>query len=139
MADFGAMPKPSTIRARRDLLRRAKAAVRERYGEFDLILDDIAEDVGASRRQLQRVFGELQGEDFRAYLLRIRMREAARRLGRGETVRATAPRVGYRKPSGLRQAFLRFYGVSPSEMQPEPSQYVGHTTWTDSGVPIRRP
>lgn len=123
MADFGAMPKPSTIRERRELLRRAKAAVRERYGEFDLILDDIAEDAGASRRQLQRVFIELQGESFRAYLLRTRMQEAARRLRRGETGRATAPRVGYRKPSGLRQAFLRFYGVNPSEMQPEAPDY----------------
>jgi two-component system, response regulator YesN len=117
------MPKPSTIRARRDLLRRAKAAVRERYSEFDLILDDIAEDVGASRRQLQRVFIELQGESFRAYLLRIRMQEAARRLRRGGTVRATAPRVGFRKPSGLRQAFLRFYGANPSSVKPPPPNY----------------
>ena len=100
--------------------------IRERYGEFDLTLADIAADVGTSTRQLQRVFAELAGEDFRSYLLRVRMERAHRLLSRrkdGLSVRATAPLVGYRAASGLRQAFLRFYGYNPSAIQPKPPDY----------------
>lgn len=105
---------------------RAQRAIRDRYPEFDLTLTDIAEDVGASTRQLQRVFAELTDEDFRGYLLRVRMEHAHRLLSRRKyalSVRAAAPRVGYRKPSGLRQAFVRFYGYNPSEIQPGPPDY----------------
>jgi len=112
--------RPRTERRRKALLAAAKQAVRERYAEFDLGLDDIAIDVGCSTRQLQRVFAELADESFRQHLLRVRMDKARRLLSRrkgGLTVRATAPLVGYRKPSGLRQAFLRFYGMNPSEVQ----------------------
>jgi AraC-like DNA-binding protein len=128
------MPKPATVQARRELLRRAKRTIRARSGEFDLALADVAADLGVSSRQLQRVFGELAGEDFRGYLLRVRMTEAARRLRRGETVRATAPRVGYRQPSGLRQAFLRFYGINPSALHPEPPHYLGSAEWSEDGT-----
>ena len=125
------MPKSATLSVRRALLRDARRAIRARYPECDLTLAQIAGDVGTSSRQLQRVFRELAGEDFRAYLLRVRMTEAARRLRRGETVRATAPRVGYRKPSGLRQAFLRFYGINPSELSPAPPHYLGSAEWPE--------
>jgi AraC-like DNA-binding protein len=104
----------------------AQRAIKERYTEFDLTLADIAADVGCSPRQLQRVFAELATEDFRGCLLRIRMERASRLLSRktpGFTVRDTAWAVGYREASGLRQAFLRFYGQRPYEFQPEPPEY----------------
>lgn len=114
------MARPRTERRRKALLAAAQRVIRKRYAEFDLTLADIAADVGCSARQLQRVFGELAGESFRGYLLRIRMEHAHRLLSRkkrGLTVRATAPLVGYRKPSGLRQAFRRFYDKNPSQVQ----------------------
>jgi AraC-like DNA-binding protein len=115
-----------TERRRKALLVAAQQAIRERYAEFDLELADIAADVGCSPRHLQRVFAESGGESFREHLLRVRMENAHRLLSRrkhGLTVRATASLVGYRKPSGLRQAFLRFYGESPSEVQSPPPDY----------------
>jgi transcriptional regulator GlxA family with amidase domain len=114
------------MRRRKALLVAAKAAIHKRYAEFDLTLGDIAEGVGCSPRQLQRVFAELTSDDFRGHLLRVRMERAHRHLSRkkrGLTVRAVAPAVGYREASGLRQAFVRFYGYNPSEIQPEAPEY----------------
>jgi transcriptional regulator GlxA family with amidase domain len=117
--------RPKTDWRRKALLAAAQRVIRERYSEFDLSLADIAEDVGCSPRQLQRVFRELAGEDFRSALLRVRMERAHRLLSRKHnlTVRAAARAVGYRQASGLRQAFLRFYGYNPSEIQPEGPEY----------------
>lgn len=120
------MARRKTEQRRKALLANALRAIRERYAEFDLSLADIAQDVGTSPRQLQRVFRELAGTDFRSALLRVRMEQAHRLLSRKQhnlTVRATARAVGYRQASGLRQAFLRFYGYNPSEIQPEPPSY----------------
>ncbi len=76
--------------------------------------------MGASPRQLQRVFREEGGEEFRSYLLRVRMERARALLTREHDplpVRVVATRVGYRQASGLRQAFVRFYGHTPSKIQ----------------------
>jgi transcriptional regulator GlxA family with amidase domain len=100
--------------------------IRERYAEFDLSLADIAEDVGASRRQLQRAFREIGDTTYRESLLRVRLEQAHRLLSHkkgGLTVRAAARSVGYREASGLRWQFERFYGHNPSEIQPEPPDY----------------
>lgn len=48
------------------------------------------------------------------------MEEAARLLTREKNplpIRVACRRVGYRQASGLRQAFVRFYGHNPSVIQ----------------------
>jgi AraC-like DNA-binding protein len=120
------MPTRATTTRRREWLRDAYAVVRREYRDPDLVLADVAAAVGASTRQLQRIFREEGGEDFRSYLLRVRMEKAAELL-RGEKnplpIHVTARRVGYRQASGLRQAFVRFYGHNPSEIQrPAPEE-----------------
>lgn len=120
------MVRPKTERDRRRLLADAKRVIGERFGEFGLALADIAEDVGCSPRQLQRVFAEVGGTDFRSYLLSVRMERARRLLSRkrgGLTVRQTARRVGYQEASGLRQQFVRYFGMNPSDVQSPPPDY----------------
>lgn len=100
--------------------------MQRRHDEFDLGLADIAEDVGCSPRQLQRVFREVGGTDFRTRLLTVRMEHARRLLSRKEqglSVRAAARKVGYREASGLRQAFVRHFGLNPSDVQPGALDY----------------
>ncbi len=113
---------------RRELLRAARAVIRQRYADPNLTLAEVAAAVNASSRQLQRVFREEGGEEFRAYVLQVRMEQARRLLSREKNplpVRVVARRVGYRQASGLRQAFVRFYGHNPSEVQPPPRGYLG--------------
>src|SRR2546425_903388 len=107
---------------RRALLAQAKQVIHMRYAELDLALDDVAAAVGSSRRQVQRVFADVQGEAFRDFLLRVRMERARALLshdGRFLSVSEVAARVGYRQASGLRQAFIRFWGVAPTAMRPD--------------------
>lgn len=122
------MTRPDTHRRRRALLQAAKAVIQARYRDPDLSLEDVAGELDISTRQLQRVFREEAGTDFRSYLLGYRMKYAARLLGRQRNplpVRTVAPLVGYRGASGLRQAFKRYYGHNPSEIQPPPGEYLG--------------
>ena len=81
----------------------------------------------------------LAGEDFRSCLLRVRMERAQRLLSRRKhnfTVGATARAVGYRQANGLRQAFLRFYGYNPSEIQPEPHKFLGDFDEPEVAPPV---
>ena len=57
--DDSGVARRKTERRRKALLASAQRVIRERYPEFDLALGDIAEDVGCSPRQLQRIFREL--------------------------------------------------------------------------------
>lgn len=130
------VPKPATRRKRRRILRDARRVVRARYRDPDLSLLDVADAVGTSPRQLQRVCREEGGEDFRTMLLRVRMREAVRLLTREPNqVPAVhvAPRVGYRGASGLRQAFRRLHGCPPSAVQLAPPEYLGDVTFDTTG------
>lgn len=123
------MAKRKTERRRQALLHAAERAIRERYGEFDLGLADIAEAVGTSSRQVQRVFREVGDTDFRSYLLRIRMEHAHRLLSRKTGLwssRKVARAVGYREASGLRWQFKRFYGYNPSEAKTANFDYDEH-------------
>lgn len=126
VCDDSGVSRRRTERRRKALLAEAERVIRRRYAEFDLGLVEIAETVGTSPRQLQRVFRELADTDFRSYLLGVRMERAHRLLSRKKnhlSVRRAARAVGYREASGLRQAFLRFYGYNPSVIQPPPPEY----------------
>lgn len=115
-----------TQRRRKRLLLEAERVIRERYGEFDLGLADIADAAGCSPRHLQRVFREVGDTEFRAVLLQVRMERAHQLLSRkkdGLTVGAAARAVGLKGSSGLRQQFVRFYGYNPSDIQGEPPDY----------------
>lgn len=134
------MTRRRTDRRRRAILAEARQAIRKRHGEFDLSLTEIAEDVGCSTRQLQRVFREVGGTDFRSYLLRVRMQRAHRLLARAKSapsIQQTAWQVGYRQASGLRQAFLRFYGYNPSSIRTPHQPYLGDVVEPDVVPPIQ--
>lgn len=128
------MPAPETKARRRAVLRDAKAYVRGHYRDPDMSLLEVAKAVHVSPRQLQRVFREEGDGDFRDFLLRVRM-ERARQLLTDKrnplSIRTTAPRVGYRQASGLRQAFNRYFGLNPSEVQPRTPDYLGAVTWSE--------
>lgn len=120
------MTRRTTERRRRQLFAGAARVIRERHSEFDLSLADIAEDAGCSTRQLQRVFREVGGTDFRSYLLKVRIERARRLLSRktnAPSVRTAARQVGYREASGLRQQFVRYFGENPSDVRAPPTDY----------------
>jgi two-component system response regulator YesN len=80
-----------------------------------LALDDVAREIAASRRSLQRAF-ENEGITFRQAVAVARIRRARALLAEGSLpVYAVAERVGYMSKAEFTKAFKRHVGVRPSE------------------------
>jgi AraC family transcriptional regulator, regulatory protein of adaptative response / methylphosphotriester-DNA alkyltransferase methyltransferase len=113
------MQRPATIHRRTDLLRDAIAVMEADFAQ-PISLDDVAQRIATSRRQLQRCFDELHDATFRSCLARIRMRRAAALLaGTPLPVHDVAARVGYSQPAQFAKAFTRHHGMPPSHFRAE--------------------
>ena len=106
--------RAATIRHRTSIYEDAARIVEAEYAS-DLSLDQIAQRIASSRRQLQRAYAEIGRTTFRRHLTAVRMNRAAEMLATGPlTVREVAHRVGYRQPAQFAKAFRRQHGVAPS-------------------------
>lgn len=76
-------------------------------------LADMAVDVGASLRTLQRLFPSETGLTLEAWRQKARLIHAVGRLAAGASVTKTALDCGYQSPAAFGSAFLRQFGVSP--------------------------
>jgi AraC-like DNA-binding protein len=82
--------------------------------ERDWSVETLARASGTSRATLARRFGEQIGEAPLAYLTRLRLEEAARKLARGEdNLSAIAQAVGYSSEFAFNRAFRRMFGEPP--------------------------
>jgi AraC-like DNA-binding protein len=101
------LPEPQDERAQR-LVRclRDDPADRRAIEDFD--------DVGASRRTLERVFRAETGMTVGKWRQQVRLLESLRRLASGAKVTAVALAVGYDSPSAFVAAFKRSFGTTPS-------------------------
>ena len=80
-----------------------------------LALDDVAREIAASRRSLQRAF-ENEGITFRQAVAVARICRARQLLAEGTLpVYAVAERVGYMSKAEFTKAFKRHAGMTPSE------------------------
>jgi AraC family transcriptional regulator, regulatory protein of adaptative response / methylphosphotriester-DNA alkyltransferase methyltransferase len=109
--------RPLTVQERRRIWDGATTYIRAHYAH-PLDVDEVARAAFTSRRQLQRVFGEVGQTTFREYVCKVRMHVAARHLAEASSpVRLIADSVGYRQPAQFAKAFRRRYGVGPSEFR----------------------
>jgi CheY-like chemotaxis protein len=77
----------------------------------------LADEVGLSRRQLQRKIQDETGLSAAAYIRTVRLQHAAALLEAEDvtTVSGAAEAVGYRDPSHFSRIFREAYGISPSD------------------------
>jgi DNA-binding response OmpR family regulator len=77
----------------------------------------LADEVGLSRRQLQRKIQDETGLSAAAYIRTVRLQRAAALLEAEDvtTVSGAAEAVGYRDPSHFSRIFREAYGISPSD------------------------
>jgi AraC-like DNA-binding protein len=80
----------------------------------DVGLDDLAAAAGVDRFRLNRAFRAAFGRSPHAYLVRLRLRAARRRLAEGETPALVAAEVGFADQSHLGRWFRRAYGLTPA-------------------------
>ena len=106
-------------RARRRALVYDALRVVEQDPARPLALDDVAHEIAASRRSLQRAF-EGEGITFRQAVAVARIRRAKGLLAEGNLpVYAVAHQVGYLSKAEFTKAFKRHTGTMPSEYKRE--------------------
>ncbi|KAA0580371.1 AraC family transcriptional regulator [Azospirillum sp. B21] len=107
-------PPPDRQRLRPD---RAAALARDllhaRMAE-DVGLDELSAAAGVDRFRLNRAFRAAFGLSPHAYLVRLRLRAARRRLAGGEAPALVAAEVGFADQSHLGRWFRRAYGMTPA-------------------------
>ena len=121
---FLTMPRSETTARRRRVFEDAVLLIDQKHGDPELTLEWVAERLAVSPRHLQRVFAEVAGTGWRAYLDGLRMERARALLEdpklyeRGLSVREVSRTHGYYQPAGFAKAFRRHFGVSPHEVRP---------------------
>lgn len=95
-----------------------------KYIEQDLSeqieLEEVSRKIGLSKFYFERLFHAEVGESFYAYLKRVRLHHAARRLKRtSQSVYEIAVAYGYTSNATFSRAFQRFFGVSPTRYRKE--------------------
>lgn len=78
-------------------------------------LDEWGREVGASARNLSRLFVAETGLSFAEWRTRARIRRAIEWLAADHSVVSVSARVGYATPSAFVQAFRREIGHTPGE------------------------
>lgn len=84
--------------------------------DSDLSLDALAAKAGISRFHLHRLFRQTAGETAKAYILRLRLQQAAFRLMlHDDRVIDVALECGFSNHASFSRAFRDHYGVAPSQ------------------------
>ena len=118
------VPMPRDPRA----LRVARALLDD--SSLDLDLDRWAEQAGASRRTLARIFRSETGLGFAEWRARLRAIDGLARLSEGASVAETAKSVGYASPSAFSAMIHRTLGSPPRRLTKtsgNPRQQPGNT------------
>jgi LacI family transcriptional regulator len=81
---------------------------------------EVAEEVGVSRRTLERRFREVVGQSIAAEMMRLRLNRAKRRLAEGKVpLKTVAVESGFRSASHFCRVFTRVFGATPSRYRDE--------------------
>ena len=111
-------PPIKTTRHKGKLTHRAMRLIEARFGDAELTPDDIATDLGVSKRYLHALLADA-GVTFSTVLGRIRLQRSTELLMdpryRHEQISEVAWRCGYMDPSYFARVFRRRYGVGPRE------------------------
>jgi AraC-like DNA-binding protein len=78
-------------------------------------IKEIASEVGASARTLERLFSAQTRMGFGAWRQRLRMMVALENLAAGESVSSTAATIGYESSSSFIAVFRSVFGCSPAK------------------------
>jgi AraC-like DNA-binding protein/quercetin dioxygenase-like cupin family protein len=108
------VPMPRDPRA----LRVARALLEDSSIDFDL--DRWANEAGASRRTLARLFRSETGLGFAEWRARLRAVDGLARLSDGHSVAETAASVGYASPSAFSAMIHRTLGGAPRQLVHQP-------------------
>ncbi|SDX67756.1 AraC family transcriptional regulator [Paenibacillus sp. CF384] len=89
------------------------------YGDPDISLTDMAEQLGISSRYLNSLFRQAFGITAYAYLIRLRMIKSKEMMSLGDkrSIKEIAQLSGYRDPSHFIAAFGKAEGITPEQFR----------------------
>ncbi len=99
-----------------EIIETVKDYINENYQE-DISLDDLAEYISFSKYYLSKLFKEVEGINYKDYLIKVRMEAAKTRLKRGDKIKVVACEVGYSDRNYFSRAFKKYTGISPGKFQ----------------------
>ncbi|TDO83382.1 AraC family two component transcriptional regulator [Halanaerobium saccharolyticum] len=99
-----------------DIIETVKDYIRENYSK-DISLDDVADYISFSKYYLSKLFKEVEGINYKDYLIKVRMEEAKKRLKKGDKIKVVAGEVGYSDRNYFSRAFKKYTGLSPGKFQ----------------------
>lgn len=91
-----------------------KSYIKENYDE-DISLNEMAEYISFSQYYLSKLFKEVEGINFKDYIIQVRMEKAKKLLKKGKKINVIADSVGYSDPNYFSRAFKKYTGISPSK------------------------
>ena len=102
------------VQGRRDIVQRATLLISARLGKTDFTADDIARELGMTRRTLVRHLSERK-TSFRQVRERVTLQMAKEILGdTNASITEAALQLGFSEPSAFHRSFKRQTGLSPS-------------------------
>lgn len=99
-----------------EIIETVKDYINENYSE-DINLDDIADYISFSKYYLSKLFKEVEGINYKDYLIKVRMEEAKKRLKSGDKIKVVASEVGYSDRNYFSRAFKKYTGISPGKFK----------------------
>jgi AraC-like DNA-binding protein len=105
--------EPLTLPMPRDPRARRLAELLARHPDDRRSLEELAPEVGASMRTLQRCFRSEAGMSFRHWRQQLRLHRALVLLAEGVPVTSVALQVGYESPSAFVAMFRQLLGSTP--------------------------
>lgn len=97
------------------LVGRITAHIQENYADPNLSLSSVAEAFGITGGYLSMLFRNGQGENFSAFVERLRIERACALLIEERTLETIAAQTGYNSVQVFRKAFRRQLGMNPNE------------------------
>lgn len=98
------------------IIETVKDYIEENYQD-DISLEDVAEYISFSKYYLSKLFKEVEGINYKDYLIKVRMEAAKEKLKKGEEIKVVACEVGYSDRNYFSRAFKKYTGISPGKYQ----------------------
>ncbi|MFE7116550.1 helix-turn-helix domain-containing protein [Streptomyces sp. NPDC057654] len=97
-------------------------------------VEDLAAEVGWSRRRLWSRFRSQIGLPPKRAATLLRFRHAAHRLAAGDSAARVAAECGYVDQSHLHREIVAFTGITPTALADDPGLVVDDTAWAGHGI-----
>lgn len=108
--------REKTIDASSDMVQKAKRIIKEQYTQQNLMIANVAAEIGVSPNHLSCIFKQKTGKGFAKYLTELRIEKAKELLKNTEFTNAEiSEKVGYSNPNYFSTVFHRTVGMTAKE------------------------